>query len=46
MLPHAGLAISSAPGLGPSPRVAPILQKLRTFMKDHVYPAGAAGICC
>ena len=28
-------------GLGPSPRVQPLLQRLRRFMEEHVYPAGA-----
>lgn len=28
-------------GLGPSPRVQPILRRLRRFMEEHVYPAGA-----
>lgn len=27
-------------GLGPSPRVRQLLQKLHRFMRDHVYPAG------
>ena len=29
-------------GLGPSPRVQPLLRRLQRFMRDHVYPAEAA----
>lgn len=33
-------AAGQASGLGPSPRVQPLLQRLRLFMEEHVYPAG------
>lgn len=38
---RAGSAAAAA-GLGPSPRVQPLLRKLRAFMDEHVYPAGKA----
>jgi hypothetical protein len=33
-------------GLGPSPRVQPLLHKLQAFMRDHVYPAGKHCAIC
>ncbi|GAB4815191.1 hypothetical protein N2152v2_002237 [Parachlorella kessleri] len=36
-----GHAQAISPGLGPSPRVQPILLKLKAFMEEHIYPAEA-----
>jgi hypothetical protein len=42
---HGG-AKEAVRGLGPSPRVAPILERLRRFMDTHVYPAGGPALPC